>query len=177
MKQFLVALLIRLYPARWRSEYGAELSDLLLARRLTAREILNVLGNAVWQQGRTGEPWILIGVPLTVPALIACVQAFAGRPFADPHTRVGITATVLQIAAYVVVGSWTERRGGAAGRAAVKMNLLAAGPLMLLGVLGLAGALSMPPYWRGMLTFGSILQTPLAAALGWLGGRAARLRA
>jgi hypothetical protein len=176
MKQSIVALLIRLYPARWRSEYGAEFSDLLLSRPLTARELLNVLGNALWQQCRAGEPWIVIGVPLAVPAVIACIQAFRGLPFADPHAKVSITTSLAQVAAYFAVGFWTmKRRGGAAGRAAIKTNMLAASPLMFLGLLGLTRLLAMPAYWREILTFGPILQIPFAGLVGWLGGQAARL--
>ena len=49
MKRLLVAGLVRLYPSRWRAEYGEELAEVLLRRPLGFGCVLNVAANAGWQ--------------------------------------------------------------------------------------------------------------------------------
>jgi hypothetical protein len=52
MKRRIIHKLLRLYPPKWRNEYGAELEDLLLAEPLRPAVTLNVIWNALRQQVR-----------------------------------------------------------------------------------------------------------------------------
>ena len=52
MKRRIIQKLLRLYPSRWRDEYGTELEDLLLAEPLQPAVVLNVIANALRQQAR-----------------------------------------------------------------------------------------------------------------------------
>ena len=52
MKGSLIQKLLRLYPAKWRNEYGAELEDLLYREPLRFTVILNVVSSALRQQLR-----------------------------------------------------------------------------------------------------------------------------
>ena len=56
MKSCIVAALLRLYPAAWRSEYGPELSGILLARPLGPDVIADILWNGFRQRARAAEP-------------------------------------------------------------------------------------------------------------------------
>jgi hypothetical protein len=185
MKRLLVSALIRLYPARWRAEYGAEFQEVLLRRPIGAREFLNVVGSAMWQQCRGGEPWILLGGLCAALTGYACFRAILGDPLIDPRYRgIDLSGGLQQITFCFAVGFWTMwRRGGAAGRAAMKFNLLATAPILvfgLLSVLRVAGLQSLaatgrPRYWSWLLFVGPVLQTPFSGLMGWLGGKAARL--
>jgi hypothetical protein len=185
MKRRMVAALVRLYPARWRSEYGAEFAELLMRRPLGARELLNVAANAVWQQWRGGEPWILLGTLFAALTGYACFRALLGEPIIDTRRPgIDLTGGLQQCAFCFAVGFWTMwRRGEAAGRAAMKFNLLATAPIVIFGllaVLRVAGLASLaqtgrPLYWSWLLFVGPLLQTPFSGAMGWLGGKAARL--
>jgi hypothetical protein len=52
VKRRIIQKLLRLYPSRWREEYGTELEDLLLAEPLQPAVVLNVIANALRQQVR-----------------------------------------------------------------------------------------------------------------------------
>ena len=52
MKRRIIQRLLRLYPSRWRDEYGTELEDLLLEEPLQPAVVLNVIANALRQQVR-----------------------------------------------------------------------------------------------------------------------------
>jgi len=55
MKNFVVRTLLCLYPADWRREYGPELTDMLLARPLTAK----VIGDVFFSGPRQRKPDIV----------------------------------------------------------------------------------------------------------------------
>jgi len=181
MKRHLIAFLLRLYPARWRSEYGAEFAGVLAARPLTAGEFCNVAMNAAWQQLRLQEPWLLLGVPV---ALIECAQLIAGMPFAAREHDRNFAGAAFALAVFFATGFWTMwRNGKRAGRAAIAFNLLATAPYFLFGLGALAGvapirtvdAGASASYWRGVLLTAPFFQVAVAGTTGWLGGRAARL--
>jgi hypothetical protein len=52
MKGSVIQKLLRLYPAKWRNEYGAELQDLLEREPLRFTVVLNVVSSALRQQLR-----------------------------------------------------------------------------------------------------------------------------
>ena len=62
-KRQIVAALVGLYPARWRREYGEEFRDVLTRRPLDAATVVDAIWSALGQQLRSGEPWIIVGVP------------------------------------------------------------------------------------------------------------------
>lgn len=184
MRRQVVWALIHLYPARWRSEYGAELEDVLLRRPLGVRELLNVAWNALWQQCRDGEPWLVLGAPLAALSLVGCIEVILGVPFAARPRGVKVASSIEQFLVLLATGYWTiERRGRAAGRAAIKLNLLVCAPLALLGLCAMAGLFQLKTvdngasasYWRWILVASPIMQIPYAGAVGLLGGGAARL--
>src|SRR5262249_37275757 len=58
MKPAIVRRLLRLYPGKWRNEYGAELEELLFAVPLGPSVICNVVWNALGQQIRDLHPTV-----------------------------------------------------------------------------------------------------------------------
>ncbi len=91
MKNRIIAALLRLYPAAWRSEYGAELTDTLLARPLGLRVIADVLWNGLLQRARTAEPSTILGVAAMLVILTAFVVAGAtyGSTWLRPTSILG----------------------------------------------------------------------------------------
>ena len=183
MKRRLIAFLLRLYPARWRSEYGAEFASLLAARRLTAREVSNVAAHAAWQQLRLQQPWLLLGVPFMIVSLIGCAELIAGVPLGARQHERNFAGAAVATAAFFASGYWTMwRNGKGAGRAAIRFNFLASAPYLLLGLAGVAGVLPIRTadagasaiYSRELLLIGPFFQAPVAGAAGWLGGIVAR---
>jgi hypothetical protein len=184
MKRHLISFLLRLYPARWRSEYGAEFANLLAARPLTVREFSNVVAHAAWQQLRLGEPWLLLGVPATLVSLIGCAERVAGVPFAARDHGGNFAGAAIALTVFFATGCWTMwRNGKGAGRAAIWFNLLASSPYFLFGLAGVAGVLPIRTvdanesanYWRGVLLTAPFFQIAVAGVAGWCGGLAARL--
>ena len=178
MKHLFVTMLLRLYPKRWRSEYGPELSGVLLSRPLGVRVILNVLGSALWQQGRDGEPWILLGTPLLALSLLNCAAILAGAPRQQPNSA---RAALISVLIFLTVGFWTmARRGSGAGRAAMKFSLLVTSPLIATGVLAVTGVVRLAPAATApnsaatFLLWFPLSQIPFVALIGWIGGLAAR---
>jgi hypothetical protein len=184
MKRHWIAFLLRLYPSRWRSEYGAELAGLLAARPLTAREFWNVAAHAAWQQLRLQEPWLLMAVPATALSVIGCARVMAGMPFAAREHEQNFTGAAIALAVFFATGYWTMwRKGKGAGRAAIAFNLLATAPYLLLGLASVAGLAPIATvdrgasvnYWRGVLLTAPFFQVAVAGTAGWLGGLAARV--
>ena len=56
LRKILVRLLLTLYPAAWRKEYGEEVRSMLLAQPLTATVIVDVHLNAMRQNFRRPDP-------------------------------------------------------------------------------------------------------------------------
>lgn len=153
--------LIRIYPAGWRREYGAELAHVLAQRPLTLMALGDVLWNGVRQRIRDTEPAILMGLTamLVVSAgvianianLTAARGVFGGVLRDSSMTLPTITVTAFETNLYAVAlmlcGYWTHLRHGgrasASGMAAVRLGALAGVPVMLAGLLMLVGAVHL----------------------------------
>ncbi len=140
-KRQVVAALVSLYPARWKREYGEEFRDVLMRRRLDAATVLDAAWNAVKQQARLGEPWIIVGVPWLALDLAGILwnllhagayrsDSFGGnRPILVPLSGLLLPFTI---------GYWTVLRdpgNGRGGRAAMKNVLLISSPFFIIGAL------------------------------------------
>jgi hypothetical protein len=157
----LVTLLLRLYPSAWRSEYGPELTDMLLARPLGANTIADVLWSGLRQPVRSVEPSTLFGLVMMLVILSGFLWNIAApRPYGDastellqPSTKTLPTITVRPLASepYVLLlvgcGCWMQlRRGGKvsqSGLAAMRICFIAGLPIMLAGILMLFGVLGL----------------------------------
>ena len=141
MKHWIVRTLLKLYPAPWRREYGAELEDMLLARPLMVHIVGDVLRNGLWQRLRSAEPAMLVGLGMMLMALVK-------QP--------------LDTSPYLLVlfgcGLWTSLRHGGdsskSGRTAIKISIIAGIPVMISGAL----------LWAGVL----VTAIPVAKQLCWL---------
>jgi hypothetical protein len=189
MKSCIARVLVRLYPAAWRAEYGQEFADLLMARLMSPRAVANVLSSAVRQHVRSGAPWLLVGLPLAFFSLLG--YAFpACTPPASPAVSWGI------IVILAGAGAWSAvRRGNAGGGAAVKAALLWRAPGFTVAVLAALGILPIMVFgprtfpnpglaiaWTCEATpFSSwalirfhvlvpLLELPFIGVLGWFGG-------
>jgi hypothetical protein len=60
MKDRIVSWLLKCYPSRWRSEYGAEMEDLLNRQRLTFPGMCDVLGGALRERVRQPQARFVI---------------------------------------------------------------------------------------------------------------------
>jgi hypothetical protein len=156
-KDWLVAALLRLYPATWRREYGDELAGILLARPLSARVIGDVLWSGLRQRARAAEPATILGLTSMLLMLSGFVMpggSYAGawRALLRPSWRLFPTVNVTFMAseAYalllVACGCWTYLRHGGrvkSGREAMRMSVIAGIPIMLIAVLLMTGFLDM----------------------------------
>ena len=160
MKQRIVTVLLGLYPAAWRSEYGPELSDVLLARPLGARIITDVLWNGLRQRVRNAGPSTLAGLAVMLVILtgigwnIAAPQPY-GRDWTGllqpssmtlPTIIVKPLASELYVLFLVGCGCWISLRGGetvSPGVAAMRISFIAGVPIMLAGALILFGVMDV----------------------------------
>jgi hypothetical protein len=62
-KQAIIRLLLRTYPATWRSEYGDELALMLASRPLTLSVGGDVFFNGIRQRVRHAEVWHMAEPP------------------------------------------------------------------------------------------------------------------
>ena len=78
MKGSVIRTLLRLYPAKWRNEYGAELQDLLHREPLRLTVVLNVASSALRQQLRfSNHPAGLAGTLALMTAGVGTVFFFS----------------------------------------------------------------------------------------------------
>jgi len=192
MKARLVAGLIRLYPSRWRAEYGEELAEILRQRPLRAGGVLNVVCNAIWQQLRMQEPWLIVGAPLFVWAVVFWIVVLAAPVYA---THIGGKPTLVGVVVFFGIGYWTViRRGRGGGRAAMKLSMIVTLPFFAVGLLVLVHAMRAVTEPAGSIGFrfgssvgqgqsdvlmilvvGPVMQIPYAGLIGWVGGLAGRV--
>jgi hypothetical protein len=177
-KEWIVGALLHLYPARWRQEYGLELSDILLTQPLRVRTIVDVLGGGLRQRLRFAPPWAILGsaalayiiVELSEASVIGTVRP-SGITF--PTYRVASMHTDLYALLLVVCGAWTElqhvSRRSSPGWAAVKLSMLAGSPIVIAGLLSAAGVRTGPPSALEVAT-APIFVLPLHWIYGYLGG-------
>jgi hypothetical protein len=188
MKQWIVAALLRLYPSAWRSEYEPELTDILLARPLSARATGDVVWSGLRQRALAAEPSTILGfaallIILGRFVLVGVTYGHDGTALLQPSSIrfPTVTVTFLSSAYYAYLllgcGCWTYLRYGRtakqSGMAAMRMSLIAGMPiivgalLMMAGLLGVsvsAPRLHPPSAW-------SILVVPLARLPGaWMWG-------
>jgi hypothetical protein len=111
VKLRLVRVLLRLYPSRWRDEYGEELEALLCSEPLTASVIVDILLSAAHQHLRSDEPWKIGGLLLLLWSLF-WIAWNSIAPLSPPgyllFTRV--EACILPLT-YLAIGYWTTKRG------------------------------------------------------------------
>jgi hypothetical protein len=157
-KDWVVAALLRIYPAAWRREYGVELTGILLGRPLGPREIADVAWNGVWQRTRTAEPSSVLGLAsmlLMLTGFVVPGGSYSGawkallRPSWRMFPTVNVTfmASEFYVLLLVVCGCWTYLRNGGkvtqSGLAAMRMSVIAGIPIMLIAVLLMSGFLDM----------------------------------
>jgi hypothetical protein len=193
IKQWIVTALLRLYPAAWRSEYGPELADVLLARQLGPLAIGDVLWNALRQRARAVEPCNILGlasmsVILTGFVLTGGTYGRDWNAMLQPTSKTLPTVTVTFLASelYVLLligcGCWTYLRHGGkvwrSGVAAMTMSLLAGLPVMVGGVLMTLGFFSvrflgpdLPPVSPLAVLVSPLVRLPEYWIWGALGGQ------
>ena len=133
MKTLIVRILLHLYPAAWRREYGAELMDMLLARPLTVGVAGDVLIGALQQRVRASEPAMYLGLALLLVVVFGLVR---NQSILPPTSN-----------SYVLIlfgcGVWTHLRHGGelsqSGKEAMKISFIAGIPVMVVGLLMLFG--------------------------------------
>ena len=196
-RHLIASLLLRLYPRRWRREYGAELRDLVLVRPFTIRAMLDLAWNGVRQRGRDAAPSTILGVACLLVVLKGVV--LAGGSYLQDWTAVirpssmtfpTITVTFLGSNVYALLlmlcGGWTRVRSNgtahASGLAAMRMSLVAGAPVMLGASLLALGAIDIrfvDPVMAGAPHPLAMFLAPLArlpeswiwgALGGWLAG-------
>ena len=134
--------LIYAYPWSWRSEYGAELSDVLAQKPLTIGLIANVLTSGATQRLYRDEPWKICGAALL---LWTCMGlALIGEPGLAPSVQLWYTAIPIPIR--FATGVWTVLRKNAGPWAAALASSKAAAMCFLPGALAaiLQGPILVP---------------------------------
>lgn len=194
-RRAIAAVLLRLYPAAWRREYGGELADILTSRPLTATIAIDVLGSALRQRVRTATPSAILGV---ISMLVVLSQFFvdqnglgrywpaAVRPsgMTFPTVRVTLLASELYVYVGIACGFWTASRfpgpASRGGLAAMRMIQIGGWPVVVAGVLielGVFDASLAAVAGRGFtptpleMVLAPIAQMPLFWIWGWMGAR------
>ena len=146
MKTTLVSWLLRLYPRAWRTEYGAELSSMLLARPLSAAIVIDVAASGVWQRLRAMETSTAAGIGLMLVTTGAIVWIAISPPAYGLSERIDLLQRPMRSELHVLVlaalGFRTALRGTySPGRAAIRASVIGSLPLVVAGVLMLSGVL------------------------------------
>jgi len=158
-RQTIVRAILRLYPPAWRREYGGELTDILLARRLSPKILVDVVWNGLWQRVRFAEPSTLLGLA-SVLMLLGGFVLTPGRYdhekwiallkptyLAFPTVTVRMMVSEPYVLMLIVCGCWTQLRYGRtatqSGLAAMRMSLLAGIPIIVVGLLFAVGVFSV----------------------------------
>src|SRR5262249_34858331 len=152
-KERVIAFLVRLYPAAWRREYGAELADVLSRRPLSARTIVDVAWNACSQRLRHAAPATYAGViamwlvaagvfsnvllPVSAGHGLSLVVKDSSKTL--PTVVVAPLASDLYVIVLIACGCWTylrrDRSNRACGGSAIRLTFIAGFPVVLLGTL------------------------------------------
>ncbi len=142
LKAKIVAALVGLYPRRWKREYGTEFADVLIRRPLVPSAVLNIVWNALRQQLRLGEPWLIVGLPWLLLSIYGHVwnilypAPYPAAYAADPVRPLAGRALAILLA--LGIGYWTVLRdptNGHGGRAAMKFWLLIKSPACAIAIL------------------------------------------
>jgi hypothetical protein len=153
MKRRIVSVLLRVYPAGWRQEYGPELRDLLERLDFRFGTVANVVWNGMRQRLRATEPWLLIGLPIMLLTTFVYGVLIVAPPPYDPmspglaRSAVSIISLAVFVSLPVGCGLWTVVRNGGtmshAGRQTLKMALLIEAPSFVVYALILTGTLGV----------------------------------
>jgi hypothetical protein len=138
-RQKLLRLLLRAYPASWRSEYGEELQFVLQDSRLTIKTVMDVVISALVERVRCDRPWRIVGIVLFLVSIVCgssnCVEPLSQTAYS--HVMNVFNACVLFAGLLTTI-----RRPGSirsATAAAVGAGLLGALPDITVGLLWLLG--------------------------------------
>lgn len=148
-KNWIIPLLLRFYPEGWRSEYGPELHDTLLARPLNPTILLDVIANGICQRIRTADLATLVGLAMMIVVAARVLSHSGEYPLVERSGKLLPTAIVplFESGLYVLLlfgcGFWTAFRENVkisrAGVAAMKLTFIAGLPIMVVGVLAMFG--------------------------------------
>jgi hypothetical protein len=157
-RHVVVTALLRIYPAAWRNEYGAELTDILMAAPLNARVIGDVIRSGLWQRARTARPATILGLASMLVILTGFVLP-GGRyghggtallqltSMTFPTVEVTFLSSEVYALLLIGCGCWTHLRYGGtasqAGVAAMRMSLIAGIPIILGSLLIALGVLDV----------------------------------
>jgi hypothetical protein len=159
MKNRLVTVLLRVYPAPWRAEYGSELAELMRMRALSLRIIVDVLWNGVLQRILTAEASTLLGLAMMLvifgglvwniaaplPSGLGWTSLVEDSSITLPRVIVKPFRSEFYAWLLILTGCFKHVRDGGSvsqsGKAAVKASFLAGLPIMVAGVLMLFGIL------------------------------------
>jgi hypothetical protein len=158
MKTRLISSLLRVYPKAWRAEYGAEFSEMLRARPLTAAIVFDVARSAMWQRFRAVQAptWVGLGLMLAMSGAIAANivdpppyvwapgQSISDQP--ELADQVKLVQRPMRSELFVLVmagiGFWSAWRGKPQpARVAIRVWLIASIPSAVIGVLMVTGFL------------------------------------
>jgi hypothetical protein len=153
MRSWIVAALLRLFPAAWRSEYGAELTDVLLARALGPRVIADVLWNGLRLRAQAAEPSTILGLASVLVVVAGFVLGPGGPSWFQSIWRIVPGAPVQFMAAgifallQIICGCWTQLRDGGrvhrSGLAAMRTCFIGGIPFMVAALLMMSGLLDL----------------------------------
>jgi hypothetical protein len=160
IKEPFVSALLRIYPPHWRSEYGAELSDLLLTQPLSAIVVADVAWNGARQRARSLELSTVLGMAAMLVIVGGFVQNIvAPLPYIDGLATSLLQPSMITLPTLVVAplnsnlyilalvacgcGTYLRNRGvSSPGVAAMKVTLIAGIPVMVAAFLMLTGVLA-----------------------------------
>ena len=177
-RELAVALLVRCYPAPWRREYGEELRHLVESRPITAAIVVDVAVSGLRQRIRAASPATILGlVSMLLVSSQFVIEPWGYWPAAVrpsgmtfPTLRITLVASELYVYVGIACGYWTESRSpgsmSRAGLAAMRMALIACSPVMMAGLLIVAGLVD--PSIAG-LAGRTFVPSPAAMILSTLG--------
>lgn len=125
-------ILLRLYPAAWRKEYGEEFAYVLASRPLSIRAIADVAWSAAWLRLRSVPVWLIAGAFLFALELWRLFSPgwLALQP--DPKDLI-----------LAMTGLWIASRPGSSFRAGV------AGTVKV-GLVGMMPGVFVTALWTGL---------------------------
>jgi hypothetical protein len=110
----MIRLLLHLYPAQWRAEYGEELAQVVASKPLTAGVLFNVLWNGIEERLRQSDPGIFFG-------LLLCCFVFTGNLMEIVRPSFATFATrwfgTLELLVLILAASYSALRSRSALRA------------------------------------------------------------
>ena len=134
----MIALLLRLYPANWRAEYGPELASILTDHSLTVRIIADTTWSGVRERIRATAPWAVTGTLLLASNL--CLLAINSVVPIPPMIYSGYE--YLTSIALIMAVCWTALRGASLRQSLIagwKASALSNSPELLLLLLWITG--------------------------------------